>query len=102
MFRVTPPTALIIDEAPFLVAAQQFLARQRMLVPEHVSLVCSDDDPAFAWCRPSVAHMRWDSSQVVRRILRWATNVSHGKQDLRQTLTKAEFVPGGTIGPVKS
>ena len=27
--------------------------------------------------------------------------MSHGKQDLRPTLTKAEFVPGGTIGPVK-
>lgn len=101
LFRVTPPTALIIDEAPFFVAAQQFLARQRILVPEHVSLVCSDDDPSFAWCRPSVAHIRWDSGQVVRRIVRWAHNVSHGKQDLRQTLTRAEFIPGGTIGPAK-
>jgi hypothetical protein len=38
---------------------------------------------------------------VVRRIVRWAANVSQGKRDLRQTLTKAEFVAGGTIGPVK-
>jgi hypothetical protein len=27
--------------------------------------------------------------------------VSHGKDDRRQTLTKAEFVAGGTIGPAK-
>ena len=38
---------------------------------------------------------------MVRRIVRWAANVSRGKHDLRQTLTPAEFVPGGTIGPVK-
>jgi hypothetical protein len=37
---------------------------------------------------------------VVRRVVRWAANVSHGKQDLRQSLTKAKFVPGGTIGPM--
>jgi hypothetical protein len=36
-----------------------------------------------------------------RRVVRWAANVSHGKDDRQQTLTKAEFVAGGTIGPVK-
>ena len=35
-----------------------------------------------------------------RRIVRWADNVARGKDDRRQTLTKAEFVEGGTIGPV--
>lgn len=37
---------------------------------------------------------------VMRRIARWANNVSRGKDDLRQTLTQAEFVEGGTVGPV--
>ena len=102
LFRHTPPTALIIDEAPFLVAAQQFLARRGLWVPEDVSLVCTDADPAFAWCEPTIAHIRWDSRPVVQRVVRWAANVSHGKQDRRQTLTKAEFVEGGTVGPVKA
>ena len=101
LFRVTPPTALIIDEAPFFVAAQQFLAHRRIRVPEEISLVCSDDDPAFAWCKPMVTHIRWDTRPVVRRIVRWAANISRGQQDVRQSLTKAEFVPGGTIGPAK-
>jgi DNA-binding LacI/PurR family transcriptional regulator len=68
-------------------------------VPKDVSLVCTDHDPDAAWCEPSVAHIRWDYRPVVRRVVRWAANISHGKQDLRQTLTKAEFVDGGTIGP---
>lgn len=97
LFRVTPPTALIIDEAPLFAAAQQFLAGRRLRVPEDVSLVCTDADPMFTWCRPSITHIRWDSSPVVRRIVRWAANVSQGKKDLRQSLTPAEFVPGGTI-----
>jgi hypothetical protein len=37
---------------------------------------------------------------MVRRIVRWAANVASGKKDRRQTLIPAEFVPGGTIGPV--
>ena len=36
----------------------------------------------------------------VRRAVRWTSNLAHGKRDVRQTLTKAEFVEGGTIGPV--
>lgn len=100
LFRVTPPTALIIQEAVLFAAAQQFLARRGLRVPEDVSLICTDADPTFTWCKPSVAHIRWDSRPVVRRIVRWAANLSSGKPDVRQVLTPAEFVPGGTIGPV--
>ena len=67
----------------------------------YVSLFCSDPDPAFAWCEPTISHIAWDSRPVVRRVVRWAANVSHGRDDRRQTLTKAEFVEGGTVGPVK-
>ena len=35
-----------------------------------------------------------------RRIVRWANNVSQGRHDRRQTATRAEFIPGGIIGPV--
>ena len=97
---MTPPTALIIQEAVLFAAAQQFLARRGLRVPEDVSLICTDADPTFAWCRPTVAYIGWDSRPVVRRIVRWAANLSSGKTDVRQVLTPAEFVPGGTIGPV--
>jgi len=35
---------------------------------------------------------------VLRRVVRWANNVSQGKKDLRQTFTKVDFIEGGTIG----
>lgn len=98
LFRVTPPSALLIDGAFLFTAAQQYLARRGILAPEHVSLVCTDPDPAFAWCRPPIAHMRWDPGPVVRRVVRWANNVSRGKDDRNQSFTKAEFVEGGTVG----
>jgi biotin operon repressor len=100
LFRVTPPTALIIDE-PFLFhAAKDHLARQGILAPAQVSLICGDPDPTFAWLEPSIAHLHWDHQPVVRRVVRWTANVAQGKNDHRQTLTKAEFIDGGTVGPV--
>jgi DNA-binding LacI/PurR family transcriptional regulator len=95
---VTPPTAVVVDEVLLFVATQQFLARRRLRVPEEVSLVCLDANPVFEWCRPSVAHVRWDQSPVLRRVVEWAKHVASNKRDLRETLTRAEFIDGGTIG----
>lgn len=101
LFRITPPTALILDEAFLFQLAQSHLARRGVLAPEDVSLVCSDPDPAFGWSSPSVAHIRWESRHVVNRIVRWANQAARGKDDRRQTFIKAEFIEGGTIGPAK-
>jgi len=101
LLKVTPPTALLIDEAYLFHAVKHHLAEIGIRIPSDVSLVCTDPDRTFDWCRPSIAHIRWESGPVVRRVVRWAENVAHGREDLRQTLTPAEFVPGGTIGPVR-
>ena len=100
LFRSTPPTALIVDEVPLFIAAQQFLAGRNLLVPKQVSLVSADDDPAFAWCHPAISHIRWNAGPVIRRIVRWAAAVSQHRTDLKQALFPAKFVTGGTIGPV--
>jgi hypothetical protein len=99
LFGATPPTALILQETFLYTAAFHYLAKRGLRVPQDVSLICTDDNTDFVWCEPSVAHIRWDYRPVVRRVVRWAANVSHDKDDRRQTLTKAEFVEGGTIGP---
>ena len=100
MFRYIPPSALILDEPHLYTAALHFLAERGLRVPHDVSLICTDADHSFAWCVPSVAHIRWDYRSVIRRIVRWANNIARGKDDRRKTLTKAEFIDGGTIGKV--
>ena len=101
LFRVTPPTALLVDEAFLFHAVKNHLSRRGFDAPEDVSLICTDPDRTFAWCRPSIAHIAWDHLPAVRRVIRWAHHVSQGKSDTRQTLTPARLVEGGTIGPVK-
>jgi len=100
LFRGAPPTALIVDEVPLFVAVQQMLVERHRRVPAQVSLVCTDFDAALRWCRPTVAHIRWYSQPVVRRIVQWAIATSRQETDLKQTNFLAKFVPGGTIGPV--
>lgn len=96
----TPVTALFLDE-PFLYhAASSHLLRRGLRIPEDISLICTDGHQTFRWCQPSVAHIKWELRPIVRRILQWSDNIAKGKPDLRQSYTKASFVPGGSIGPV--
>lgn len=99
LFQLTPPTALILDSNPLFAAAQHFIQRIGLRVPEDVSLVCTDVTRELIWQLPPVSHIRWDSRPIVRRVVNWAANISRGKADVRQTLVSAEFVTGGTIGP---
>ena len=101
LFRRSAPTALVVQEAVLFGAVQQFFEARGIRVPKDVSLVCTDPDPSFVWRIPTVAHIRWSNAPLVRHILRWADRIAVGKDDRRQLLTKAEFVPGGTIGPAR-
>ncbi len=100
LFRVTPPTAIITDETVLFAALERFLAARGIRVPEDVSLICGYPDPNFAWREPSVAHFRTDSAPWVNHVIRWAANVSQGKDYYRKIYSKVEFIPGGTIGLV--
>jgi DNA-binding LacI/PurR family transcriptional regulator len=101
LFRVTPPTALIVDELKMFVATQQFLVMKKLNVPGDVSLVSMESDPAFDWCHPTIACIHWAHRPVMRRVVGWANNVARGKIDRRETHTLAEFIDGGSIGPAK-
>ncbi|MEI7954988.1 MAG: substrate-binding domain-containing protein [Verrucomicrobiota bacterium] len=100
LFTVSPPTALMIDETPRLVAALGFLAERGLRVPERVSLVVGHWDSSLAWGNPPIAHLHWDDTPLVRRVVRWLAAVAKGCPDRETVLFPAEFVPGGSIGPV--
>jgi DNA-binding LacI/PurR family transcriptional regulator len=100
LFSSTPPTALILDQTMLYIASLQHLASKGILAPSQVSMACMDASEAFTWCRPGIAHIRWDSAPVIQRVVKWAEHVSRGRDDRRASATKATFVDGGSIGPV--
>jgi DNA-binding LacI/PurR family transcriptional regulator len=101
LFTSTPPTALLIDEAFLFMAVQQHLAQKGILAPGQVSMICTEYDKIFDWCRPMISHFRWDTKPVVRRVVRWAKQMSLGHQDRVKLLTTVEFVEGGSIGEIE-
>jgi DNA-binding transcriptional regulator YhcF (GntR family) len=102
LFRLTPPTALIVSEPRLYIAALQHLALQGILANRQVSMICDDPDPAFSWCVPEVAHIHWEERPILDRVQHWADNIAHGRIDRRQSYTRSVFVEGGTVGPVKT
>jgi len=101
MFRLTQPTALIMDDTSLFTAALQFLAQRGFRVPGDVSLVCTESDESLEWCSPTVSHIRWDRNLLIRRVLRWAKHLSEGKMDKRAYSCSAGFVKGQTMGPAR-
>lgn len=100
LFQHTPPTALIISEPLIFTAAQQYLANRGIVAPKQISLICDDPDPNFGWCEPAISHFCWDPAPLLRSIVHWANQVARGKRSRRKIFSLAEFIEGGTIGPV--
>ncbi|NNJ87088.1 MAG: LacI family DNA-binding transcriptional regulator [Akkermansiaceae bacterium] len=101
LFNYTAPTAMIIDGYVLYNAVRSYLGNHGILVPDQVSLVCSEYDPSFDWCLPKVAHLTWDSGPIIRRVVKWTDNMSRGREDHRKSSTKARLVLGDTIGPAR-
>jgi len=99
LFRFTPPTALIFDEAQFYVAALQHFAQWNLSVPRDLSMVSCDTHPLFDWCRPSVSHIHWEPQPIIRHVTKWFMQLGHGSNDKQACFTPAQFIEGGSIGP---
>ena len=100
LFMTTPPTAMLISEFKLFIAAQQHLASRGLSAPKDVSLICDDPHSAFSWCKPEISHIHWDHRPIATRALQWANRIARGKKDSRKNYIQAEFIQGGTIGPV--
>lgn len=99
LFRVTPPTALIVDETSRLIAVMQFLSLHGIKVPAQVSLVSTDDASSLDWCFHSIAHIHWNHSLIIRRIVSWVATARSERADRKIIYCPTEFIPGGSVGP---
>lgn len=97
LFKLTPPTALVIADKVTFFATRQFLHEKGIRVPGDVSLVCHEHINAFTWSEKAVAYIHWDWGPVSRRLRNWMKNISRNKEDVRQTFVKPVFLPGRTL-----
>ena len=101
LFKVTPPTALLVYQTDYCVEVLSFLALRGLQVPRDISVVCMHMDPVFRLRRPRLNHFELGADEHVSRIARWINGVRKGRPDQRHAIFDAVYVPGGTVGPVK-
>ena len=69
-------------------------------VQEQVSLIYADNDAVLDWCHPPISRMQWDSTPIARNVVHWVNFVRKGNPGRKINDVTAEFIPGGSIGPV--
>lgn len=94
LFQVTPPTAILVGDPMLFLPVQHYCSLDPGRRSGNVVLVATDFHPGFKWCEPTVPHIDWDHQAAARRVMRWVDRVSRGKDDFRQTLSKANFIEG--------
>lgn len=101
LFRVTPPTALIVQHAAYLVAVFSYLMRRGLRVPHDVSVITVSSDPIFRMCLPPLDHFSDPCQEHIDRITCWVNNVAKGLPDIQQVVFDAVHIHGGIVGPAK-
>lgn len=92
LYRVTPPTAILVADTLLFLSVYNFLARRKAGVFDQTALICTDYNPSFKWCTPPVAHFNWDYQSTVRLAVRWVNNVARGRHDIKQRYTPSKFI----------
>jgi len=99
LFKITPPTAMIVPNMHYGFALTSFLGSRGMSIPRDLSLVVRSPDPVFEWVRPRIAYFDCPIDKLLRRILRWVGNCAKGSPDLESCSVDAILIPGDTIAP---
>ncbi|MBL9183244.1 MAG: substrate-binding domain-containing protein [Verrucomicrobiaceae bacterium] len=99
LFRTTPPTALLLLEPGYTIAALAFLAQRGLRVPEDISLVSLMTDPLFHYRVPEISHFDWPIDIHVKRVAQWVDAIAAGTAIPRATEASAVFREGQTIAP---
>lgn len=99
LFRVTPPTAMIVLEPAEAVAVISFLAQRGLRVPRDLSLVCRHRDASLELCRPEIAHLGSNEDHLVRDVIHWVNAAARGAPHQRRIVRQPEFFPCQSLAP---
>ncbi|MDB6078422.1 MAG: transcriptional regulator [Akkermansiaceae bacterium] len=101
LFRISPPSTLIIDAASRIGPVLAFLANRRIRVPEDLSLFCMAKEESLEWFRPKIAHFSYDLGRPTDRIMQWLNLAGKGRQDTTQWVVETTIDIGESLAPPK-
>jgi len=88
LFRITPPTAIIVGSSLALAGLVSFCNRRGLRIPDHVSLVVLESSLSVQWFRPKLAMIRIPPySEIVAAAMDWLKQPSgEGREPLVRLL----------------
>lgn len=92
LFKVTPPTAIFVDDWMLHNAIQVNLIRQRGASYRNLSCISTDFHPSFLWCQERIPYFDWDLAEVVNRAAQWVDHISRKIEDREQILIPARLI----------
>lgn len=101
LFRITPPTALILHEFPQWMAATSVLSGLRLRVPEEVSTVLLLDAPELRSAHLAQSHFRQDTDRIVAAT-RTQLRRLHRGEAAPDIWVAPIWVPGATLVPPRA
>lgn len=99
LFRVTPPTAILADDARTACAVLAFAAERGLRVPRDLSLVTMCTVVDMAWMRPRPACYVHDMDLLNARVVDWVDGCVSGTQDRERVVFESVFDPAETVAP---
>ena len=104
LFRFTPPSAVICHNLRSAAGVLAFLARQRLRIPEDISVASfARPDTTAEWSFPGMrlAHIEGDDEAVYRTIREWVYGIAVGRIGRERMTGGFRLEPGNSIGPAK-
>jgi Transcriptional regulators len=97
LFRVTPPTALFVQDMRILLSTLTFMASRGIRVPGQVSLIAGFCDGEIEWTASAPAHYRTDTELLRLHVIRWVQSVANGSPSTESYCAPLEFVLGSSL-----
>ncbi|WP_338288974.1 substrate-binding domain-containing protein [Luteolibacter sp. LG18] len=98
LFRITPPTAIIVNNALALSGLLSFCNRRGLRIPEHLSVLVMESSAEIEWFRPKLGMLGGMSiTDLVAGVMEWLDNPSRQDRAPGQKLLPSYFIEGESI-----
>ncbi|MFD0892993.1 substrate-binding domain-containing protein [Luteolibacter ambystomatis] len=100
LFRITPPTAIIVGSSLALAGLMSFCNRCGLRIPEHLSLVVLESSLSVQWFRPKLAMIRIaPCAELVSAAMDWLKHPSREGREPLVKLLPSSFLPEASLAP---
>ena len=93
-----PPTAMLVSQAAYYLTVLSELGRQRLRVPEDISLITGIDKPFFSYLHPQPASYSVNQTQFIRKLFNVTMAVLRGvRPSPRANWLLPRYFAGGSL-----